>query len=77
MPAELDIPELPECVTGLWSAFLALNAARGSSGFGPMPIGFSDLRDYAEIIGWPISAWEADTVMEMDRAALSTLAAKD
>lgn len=77
MPDELDVPDVPPCCTGLWTHFMALNAARGGTGFGPAPIGWSMLRDYAACIGVEFSAWEAETLMDMDRAALVAAMAKD
>lgn len=77
MPDELDLPDLPDCAAELWRAFLALNAGRGGTGFGPAPLAWRDLRDYAVCVGIDWSPWEAETLMDMDRAALSAMLAKD
>jgi hypothetical protein len=77
MPEALDLPDLPDCCAGLWANFLALHAARTGTGFGPAPIGWGALRDYAACIGVEFSGWEAETLMDMDRAALAAMLAKD
>lgn len=77
MPDELDLPDIPDCAGELWRAFLALNASRGNTGFGPAPLAWRDLHDYAGCMGIAWTAWEAETLTEMDRAALVAAMAKD
>lgn len=74
MPEELDVPDIPTCAQALYEVFAALSGSRGGSGFGPSAIGWGALLDYQRCMGIRLSAWECETVMIMDRAALAAIA---
>lgn len=59
----------------LWDVFAQLSASRPSGGFGPSPIGPSDMQAWCTLRGVQLTPWEADTLSAMD-AALIAAAAK-
>lgn len=73
-PAELDVPELPSCAAPLWQTWQQLCVARGSNGFGPYPVGWNDLDAWQRVSGQRLTAWEAETITQLDRAARAVLA---
>lgn len=34
---------------------------------GPNPISYSDIKDFMELTDTPLSGWEVDTIMKLDR----------
>lgn len=74
-----DLPELvgppcPRSLRYLIGYFNDLNAARGSSGFGPNPIGYVDIDAYARLMRRRLSPFEVDILVRIDRAFLSVMA---
>ncbi|WP_435406470.1 phage tail assembly chaperone [Pseudomonas juntendi] len=69
-PAQLDGPELPAAVDHVWGWYLELHAARGGSGFGPSPIGFTEMAAWAALTGNHPSPWEVETLRALDQAHL-------
>lgn len=68
--AELDGPSLPEDSAHLWAWFVELDRSRGSTGFGPAPIGWQDMAAWASLTGrWPMP-WECQALMAVDRVFL-------
>ena len=57
----------PAAAAALWDAFVALHAAR-PPGKGVSPILASELVAWQQLHGVRFSAWEAETLMAMDRA---------
>lgn len=57
----------------LWEAFVTLNGAR-HAGMTPGPILPSEVLAWQQLIGVRLTAWEADTLLAMDRAALAEAA---
>ena len=70
-----DAPELPPCLTYLWSDFLELHQGRGSNGFGPSPIGFHDIDGFQRVTGTKFAAWERAAIRAADNAHFAQLAA--
>ena len=66
----LEAPELPPSCAWLWSAFLQLNATRGSNGMGPSAIGPADLLAWQQLRGLELTPWEVDTLFALDNAAM-------
>ncbi|MGE0524378.1 MAG: hypothetical protein AB7O60_15260 [Variibacter sp.] len=71
-----DDPFVPPAGHRVWGIFLALNSARGSSGFGPLPIGLQDMEAYQRLARTPIRPFEIDIIQALDRAYLEAAAAK-
>jgi hypothetical protein len=67
---ELDAPDLPAGCAWLWRTFIRLNASRGSNGMGPSAIGPADLLAWQQLHGLTFTAWEVDTLLELDTVAL-------
>lgn len=68
--AGYDDPIVPPAGHRVWAIFLALNAARGSSGFGPLPIGMQDMESYARLHRTPLRPFEVEILEALDRAYL-------
>lgn len=73
---ELAGPACPPAAEHIWAWFLALDAGRGSSGFGPEPIGWAELEAFGRLQGVQMSALEAGWIRALDRAALAAAAEK-
>ena len=65
---------LPAGVDLLWQAFLDLNAARPSNGFGVGAIPPSEVVAWCALRGVRLSPWEVETLAAVDRAALAVMA---
>lgn len=69
-PPELERPAI-DVPSSLIDTFLELRLAQGSSGFGPNPITHLALDAWQRITRVRLSPWEADTLMAMDREAMT------
>lgn len=73
--AELaGLPELPDGCEWLWRDFMALNVARGSNGFSPARLTWSDIDAYQRVNGIRFSAWEVQTIRRLDSLFLTEAA---
>lgn len=72
-PDSLDGPEMPDGTEYLWRWFLELSSSRGSNGFGPMPITYSDIYAWMTTTGSAPRKDEIDLIREMDRVFLNQL----
>lgn len=71
MPRRLaEAPQCPEGCYQLWRDFLALHHGRGSTGFGPARISFSDILAYQQVRGIRLSQWDISTIQRADTAFL-------
>lgn len=67
--AELDqLPRLPEAGDYLWDWFMQLHRARGSSGFAPNTISWTEIDAWARRRRLELDRWEADALRELDAA---------
>ncbi len=72
MPDQLaDAPELPELVAHVWEAFCELSRCRGGNGAGPNPITPTAIKDWSEIMGVRMDAWEIKLLLRLDREYLA------
>lgn len=73
--AELDAvaAAAPGAGRYLWEWFLELHAARGSTGFGPAPIGWQDIDAWARLTGRKPSALEVVALRALDTVYLETM----
>lgn len=60
------MPELPAGCVSVWNVFCELSTRRGSSGFGPSPIGWADLQGWQAVYGARLSPWEVERIFEID-----------
>ena len=65
-----NAPKLPDGCDQLWHDFLELHDSRGSTGFGPMRITFSDLHAWQTMRGLRLQGWELDAIRRADNAWL-------
>ena len=73
MPEELDLPELPESIRGLWDVFLELHMARTPGAMGMGPLTYHDLDAYQRVTSLELTPWEVQTILCVDRAALAVV----
>jgi hypothetical protein len=66
-------PALPRGFAYLWTWFLELHAARGSSGIAHNPISFSDLLAWARLTGRRPMAWDVAVLRRIDGVFLEIL----
>lgn len=69
---ERQPPELPLDFAHLWNAFIELHQARGSSGFGPEPIRYSEIAAFRSLTGQDLSPWEVKVIRALDTLYLET-----
>jgi hypothetical protein len=68
--ALLAAPPCPQGCEDLWRIFNELHSCRGSSGFGPLRIGYADLDSFQRVTGTTLAPWEIDAIRRADRAYL-------
>lgn len=64
-------PSLPDGLEPLWHDFSALHNGRGSNGFGPSQITFSEIDAYQRVIGIRFAPWQLDAIRRADAAYLN------
>jgi hypothetical protein len=75
-PLLANAPPLPVGCKHLWQDFLELHGSRGSTGWGPQRITFSDLHAWQQVNEVRLSAWEIDCIRKTDDLWLSEYAPK-
>jgi hypothetical protein len=68
----LDVPSPPPGGEYLLAWFDELNRCRGSTGFGPSTINFSELQAWSNLKQIRLWRWEIDALMTLDRVWLRT-----
>lgn len=71
-PGRADGPPIPWPGKRIWSIFLALNAARGSNGWGPNPITFQEIEAWSRLNREPVRPWELSILAAMDAAYMES-----
>lgn len=67
-------PEVPFAGQRIWGIFLAVNATRGSNGFGPSPIAYAEIAAFSRLYREPIRPWELTILRELDATFLKAVA---
>lgn len=70
-----NAPKLPREMRYLWRTFVSLHRARGSNGWGPSPIAWSDIDAFCRLTGVALDPWEVEAIRAVDEAFLETAAA--
>lgn len=70
LEAKLQIPDFPEEYTHAWEAYRDLAAQRGSNGFGPSPISYSEMEAYCRLTGRVLYSYEVEGITIIDGAYL-------
>lgn len=73
VPPELVQTPVPAAAAALWEAFASLSGTR-PGGMGMAPISFTELAAWQALNGVSLTPWEADTLIEIDRAARAVVA---
>lgn len=66
LPRGFEGPEMPLELTYLWRWFQELSATRGSNGFGPNPITYTEIDTWARLTGTIIRPMEVRLIMTLD-----------
>lgn len=74
--ALLDAPPCPEGCEELWRMFNELHACRGSNGFGPNRITYTDIDAFQRVTGTRLKGWELEAIRRADRAYLTEIASR-
>lgn len=69
--AELAAPQLPSCLSYLWSIFSRLAARRSSNGSGPNLITYLEIEAFQRVTGHRLNAWEVEMIEELDRCYMA------
>jgi hypothetical protein len=67
LPEDLVPLELPALAGDVWGWYCELAGRRGG-GFGPLPIGWSDLESWARIRGVALSGWDLECLAALEAA---------
>lgn len=65
------MPDLPHAVLPVWEWFGELSARRGSSGFGPAPIAWSEIEAWERRNALRLKPHELDWIFALDRLFLA------
>ena len=65
-PPQLNQPELHTLIAYIWGWFTELHACRGSNGYGPSPISYSDMYYWSRLKGIDLRKWEINTICSID-----------
>ena len=68
-----NAPALPLGCERLWSDFAEMHECRGSSGFGPQRITFTDMDAWQRMNGVTLAPWEITAIRKADNAFLASL----
>ncbi len=71
-----DAPDVPLAGRRVWSAFLALHAARGVGGFGPGSISNSEIEAYGRVQREPMRPFEVEIIRTLDLEWMKAAAEK-
>lgn len=74
LPDDLaNAPDLPSGCEHLWADFIALHECRGSSGFGPLRIGYRDIQAWQDVTGIRLADWQLTCIRRADVAFMESL----
>ena len=67
-PEALEPPtHFPPLLEHVWSAFISLSGSRSMGFSGPNPIGYDTIKAFIELTDTPLTAWEVQTIIRLDR----------
>ena len=73
---ELINTEFPPIFYDLWHHFLRLHYTRGSNGFSVMPISYTEMSNYFDLMCEKIEPWEMFVIKRLDSIALQKFSEK-
>jgi hypothetical protein len=65
-PEDLILPEFPDVALRTWGKFHTLSETRTSGMSGPLPITYSEIKNWMDLSGESISVYELDLVKKID-----------
>ena len=72
MPAPLEAEkEIPESLEYIWMWWCEVQTARQSSGFGPLPISFSEIYAWSVLTQRLLQPWEVQAMRDIDQVYLT------
>ena len=66
--------DFPVLLTPIWSAFVALHAARTAGFSGPNPITYSEIYAWKALTESPLNSWEIEVIKEIDTRYMKVMA---
>lgn len=69
-----NAPRLPREMRYLWRSFLQLHRARGSNGWGPNPIAWSEIDAFCRLTESTLDPWEVEALCALDEAFMESAA---
>ncbi|MFO0271361.1 MAG: hypothetical protein ACK53W_12605 [Gemmatimonadota bacterium] len=73
-PPELDMPPIPDCIAHVWEWWVDIASSRGSTGFGPAAITYSEIAAWAALTGADPTPFEVQALRAIERAYLDVQA---
>lgn len=73
MDPRLDAEPIPRCAAAVWGVFLELATSRRSA-MGAHALTLTDIDAYCRMTGVRLTAWELDTILQLDAVALRAAA---
>jgi hypothetical protein len=73
-PGSPVVEEIPFPAAALWSIFWQLSGARGSNGFGPTGLSFTEIQAWSDLYAVELTPWEVEALKAMDAEYLKTTA---
>ena len=68
--------DFPIGLENIWEIFLKLSSGRASSGFGPNPISYLDIKSWADINNVKLYPWEVGLIRDLDTVYLKVISAR-
>jgi len=63
---DVDDEDMPILAARAWQGWQHLHQARGSNGYGPMPISFTEVHAFAALSGIGLLPWEVELIRAFD-----------
>lgn len=70
-PSQLEGPECPVIFMQMWDWFLRLNARRQRDMNGPLPITFTELRSWRDLMDVDLLPFDVDILMRLDDVVIN------
>lgn len=72
MPTPLEEEkDIPESLEYIWNWWCEVQTARQSSGFGPLPLSFTEMYAWSVLTQRQLQPWEVEAIRDIDHAFLT------
>lgn len=68
---------VPAAAQSVFAAFVALDGKRSGTGFGALPIPYSEIAHYSALAGYRFAPWELAALTAMDQRAIKLMNKKN